>query len=767
MSTIVQATCPGCQNVLRIPADWVKTPIRCKHCQTVLMPRKPSSNTPSPLKRKSPPPLPSGGNYPETAGRNLPQDVIPASDRAPADVVPTPVKKKRGNAFSDLDGEDEGSDVLSPKRKPRHSSLLVPVIIMGVLLGSAGAALAIFWPQLKAALTGEQPSVAENEHPTKPGSGETKDGGIKEVGTKDTTLTKDVGSKDAGSKDSRVNKDKDVGPKDGMRDGNQTKDGPPPKDPIAGSTPWPRRALIISVHNYLYANPIGSGFLAGQKLTDLIGALNRGLKIPLNEIAHLSDAAGRGAARPPLKSVIEKTLTDFLAGSRTQDRVLVFLIGHCVEIEDKQYFVPIEGDLEDAAGLIPMKWILDEMGKCPARQKILVVDVNRENPTYGKERPGSGPMSEKFQALLKAPPEGVQVWAACSKDGFSYETETQSPGAFVEALLGQLPKGVPGKIQRQPDLIPVEAFNDLVNKELKNHLDPIKLAQVAFVAGKDKDNGVEYDPKEALAKDPVLAPVPGGQNAANVAASKSVLEDIDVPPIRSSKGDNGINFAMLPPMVGAMAEYAPGGDPTKIREKIKAARAVLWAVADTGGKQPADLKALIDAKQKELKVNLSVLRAGYNVPSNENQFKTRVETDERQVAVVLGALTEAHEDLKELADMKEKESKRWQANYDFIVAHLEAEIAYLYEYQSMLGQMRKELPTHDPKVHRSFQLASRTDLTGDSTGKKLAKSSGKMMMALAESLKGTPWEVLAKREKLTALGLEWKPSTEIVGGGGR
>ena len=43
MSGIVQATCPGCKNILRIPADWTDKPIRCKHCGLVMQSKKPQA----------------------------------------------------------------------------------------------------------------------------------------------------------------------------------------------------------------------------------------------------------------------------------------------------------------------------------------------------------------------------------------------------------------------------------------------------------------------------------------------------------------------------------------------------------------------------------------------------------------------------------------------------------------------------------------------------------------------------------------------------
>src|SRR4051812_32483753 len=32
MSSAIKVRCPGCRNLLRIPADWLDRPIQCKHC---------------------------------------------------------------------------------------------------------------------------------------------------------------------------------------------------------------------------------------------------------------------------------------------------------------------------------------------------------------------------------------------------------------------------------------------------------------------------------------------------------------------------------------------------------------------------------------------------------------------------------------------------------------------------------------------------------------------------------------------------------------
>jgi hypothetical protein len=114
--------------------------------------------------------------------------------------------------------------------------------------------------------------------------------------------------------------------------------------------------------------------------------------------------------------------------------------------------------------------------------------------------------------------------------------------------------------------------------------------------------------------------------------------------------------------------------------------------------------------------------------------------------------------MQDLAGERGKEtSKRWQANYDYVLARLEMQIAYLYEYTTMLGSMRKELPPRDPKLHGGWRLASQSTLQGDSTGKRLAREAQKTLDKLATDHANTPWAILAKRERFTALGLDWQP----------
>ena len=74
--------------------------------------------------------------------------------------------------------------------------------------------------------------------------------------------------------------------------------------------------------------------------------------------------------------------------------------------------MPLEGELDRPETLIPFKWFCGELARCPARQKVLILDVCRLNPVSGAEDryPGHGDaMGPKLAAAdqVAPPPAGV------------------------------------------------------------------------------------------------------------------------------------------------------------------------------------------------------------------------------------------------------------------------------------------------------------------------------------------------------------------------
>src|SRR5262249_36928828 len=249
---------------------------------------------------------------------------------------------------------------------------------------------------------------------------------------------------------------------------------PAPAHPTKKPPPPP--PLPTNANNYLYFNPTNPGVPGknSHSIHVLIDKLNVGLRIPLTQVVELSDTAPT-EPRPPLKPLIEQTVTDFLNTSRAQDRVLVFFLGHYVEVGDEVFLVPLEGERENKETLIPLTWLYEKLAACKARQKVLVLDVCRFNPARGLERPGSGPVADakmegamgaKLDAVLQAPPVGVQVWSSCVAEQYSYEYDYFNNGVFVEELFNALAKGLDGVIQRPEEPLPLSRLVNAVNAQM-------------------------------------------------------------------------------------------------------------------------------------------------------------------------------------------------------------------------------------------------------------------------------------------------------------
>jgi hypothetical protein len=533
-----------------------------------------------------------------------------------------------------------------------------------------------------------------------------------------------------------------------------------------GSQFFPRRALIISIHDYLYANPLQNGMPGpnANNFNNLINSLTAGLHIASTQIAHLSDEAGqKWGRRAPTSTVIKKTLTSFLDSSREQDRILVFFIGHAVELKKEVYLAPIEGDLDLPDTLIPLTWFYEQLANCRARQKVLVVDGNRYHRTFGQERPGGEEMSPKLDAMLRSPPTGVQVWSSCIAKQRSFAWDEYPMGIFLDSLQEALQQEARDKNQDPDKPLPLERLVERVNELMKNDLSKRKLEQVSRLAGKQSNEGAAYDPKEPVPPDPktALAPPP-------VAVQKTekwveaVLDQIGTPPIKVTH-ETAIRYDALPPFSAEALKKYEDDKPnpnSPLRPAVQNARAILWALYPS--QEPSRLSGEVSVMRQKYPVRLDVLKDGYRAPAGgnaEKRFKDMVEGDERKVALLIREIDDALNGLLDpkVVESRKSESKRWQVNYDFMLARVQLEYAYLYEYQSMLGSIRKEFPPLDA-VSRGWKLASHSKLQGDSAGKKYSRDGKKALDKLIKDNAGTPWEVLAKREKLTNLGLEWQPA---------
>jgi hypothetical protein len=560
----------------------------------------------------------------------------------------------------------------------------------------------------------------------------------------------------------------------------QATEGPkviPAKPPVQ----FPRRLLGISVNNYLYANPISYGTDLDKTTKDgdkhdfgrTLRRLEVGLKIPADQVYELSDGATGADMRPPLKTVIEQTATRFLETCRPQDRIIVIFVGHSLEIEGKPYLVPLEGDLEDAKTLIPLEWLMQQLDKCRAQQKWLIADLNRYDPSRGFERPSGGKLSAAVEAMLKNPPLGVEVWSACSTGQYSHEFDDYrrfqdvdiKGGAFLNFFFHAFGSGK-GGISRPDDPLPIRRLAQDVNQLTRAMFPQAKPdqkskasgtdEQTPFLSGELKGDSIPFIEDEPLPKRFAI-PTPAevfDKGLAGKAEVAALLDEIAVPPIRPVRATGAeLRFdSVVPFTADVMKAYA--SDYQSLAEIRKMEEMFPLRVAT--------IKAI--EKLRDLgKSSKIVLPDELQNPASE-QFKITLKNLQKGPARIMDELQETMEMLEKAGeDRKEEKSKRWQAHYDYVLAQVKLKLVATHQYSLMTGQIRRDALPELPREKNAswgWRLAASETLHPETNGeiKGYLTESRKLMTKLIKNNPGTPWEVLARREQKTALGLEWVPT---------
>lgn len=796
---LMQANCPGCRAVLRIPAGWMHQPIRCKHCGMVIQLQQkaaPSAPPPAiPVGRAAAPAPPAMRVSPPAAIR-VPPPPPPAAIRVPA--PPPPVVAPRGTY-------DKAAPLIQPRAKnaSSHKSATIAVWLVGlVVMGGIVFALTQAAKQIpeegaNVAAVDPEPPAPPPEQP-KPAAPPKKRIGAPSLVAPSAEPVMTSEPKEQPKEEPKPKEQpKEVKTKSGISapkasDGNEpemkTTTAPkppaprppvrppitPPKnpEPVANTNPtptptqprpvantprppvraidvqptattMPRRLLAINPNNYLYYNPISYG----SKLRDtheLVVRLTNKLGIPPSQVTEISDAAPTKPV-PPLKPIVEKALADFCESSRAQDRIVILYSGHAVEMEEEIFLVPVEGDGTDKETLISLKSVFELLSKCKARQKVLILDVCRANSSRGAERPDSGKMGEKLDKILAEPPAGVQIWSACVKDQNSFEDGTIGAlflNAFVDAL-GSDSKGIILPVQNAGSKLPVEELADKVNKNTEADAKARKLEQTPRLAGEEITEGAAPPNASEPAATPVKVEWQFGTPIFGV-ASKAMIEGIlketaEIPPVKVLQDDvKPIRAETLPTFSSDLLK------PYKAEEA-----------------GDSDFRKAVVKTTEILKKHARSFQEDFKTTSID-MLKTDVQTVQKSLATMKLEFEEALEEMTTAGEKREEEkNKRWQANYDYVLARLKMRIAYVFEYQYMLSEIRTDALPERPEGSPGWRLASREKMQckgpEGKEAKKHLEEAKKLLEGLATTHAGTPWQVLGKREMFTNLGLEWQP----------
>lgn len=697
MGASVSATCPTCGNHLRFPVEWAGREMKCKKCGSAIKART----------KRTPPdtdalPRPSSPTVPALKAVPAVPVVQPIVAPAAAETVPTiatvataePIIVPQG--FEDIPVSPYVSR--SGKKYRRGTSVGQKIMTaLGVLIFGSVAAMAgyLVWKK-------------QNEESV--------------VQTPATNVATPATSRS-----------------------------------LLNATSIPsRRLLFVSISKYAYLNPLSAGQGARG---DAAGEIARKMAFewrvptegPANQFYLLSDTAGSDKPSPIVKTILQPTLDRFLESSRKQDRITIYFGGHAIEKDGKAFLCPADGDPDDLATLVPLDALYDKLKACPAQQKIVIWDVCRFNPQFGRVLPGSEPLSEALAKALTSPPPGVQSLVTCSTTENALE-RPQTGSDFLDAFRIVSLKGLGPKTGTNPDdAIPIAEWATATNVKLSQFVTinnkPVQTAKLAGTSGE----AVAFNAEEPS---PPRFDIPTAPPGADPVAVANAFALIDLPGLRSDKASQaGRTNAAFAVAGEAMKDYL--ADAVSADEAIKQ--------KDTFPIRAAAASALV--KMRAVWKGTGADRGGLRetfIGEATDRVKREIENEQNPVARIDLELREIIESLKALEDKLDTEpSKRWRATFQYAYAQALARSAFLNEYNLMLGVIRKnELPPLDEKKGQNgWQMISVGEMKSKKEEKEKAELAQELFGKIATEHKGTPWAVLAKQYKNVKLGLEWRVVT--------
>lgn len=203
---------------------------------------------------------------------------------------------------------------------------------------------------------------------------------------------------------------------------------PPPsfcQTPAAPRKPSGRQAaLLIGVENYEKAPPLA---FIGNDVARLAETLRaRG---NFDEVQVLADTAPDATGRPTREALLSQ-LPQWLAERNPDDTVIVYFSGHGFRAADgTMYLAPLDIDPANLTGTgVPVAWFRDQIARCRAGLKLLVLDACHAGSTKGE---GEANLSTQDLSLFEKL-EGVvtlasstaeqpsQIWSEKEQSLFSY-----------------------------------------------------------------------------------------------------------------------------------------------------------------------------------------------------------------------------------------------------------------------------------------------------------------------------------------------------------
>jgi hypothetical protein len=209
-----------------------------------------------------------------------------------------------------------------------------------------------------------------------------------------------------------------------------------------------------------------------------------------------------------------------------------------------------------------------------------------------------------------------------------------------------------------------------------------------------------------------------------------------------------------------MRNYAPDYRPiSMIRADISknnAKRALIDAAMATNSLVPNQPAAMV----------LPVPRLEFPA-ENDTVLRQAITEAQKPVADLDYRLTELQTRLEQGEKDRAKIGEaRWQAAYDVALGRVLALRVRSYGYNLMLADMKVNPKKFEKAGSNRWRLVASNNVSAGQVVKKMAAKANDYLNRVIDQHGGTPWQVMAEREKSAPLGWEWKEETYAAPAGG-
>lgn len=194
-------------------------------------------------------------------------------------------------------------------------------------------------------------------------------------------------------------------------------------------------SIAIGINQYQHFPPLMYAQRDAYAFRDF---LTQAAAFPAKQSFLLTDTSPRRhrtetyPTRDSIQACISRTCQQRL---KPGDFLWCFFSGYGVQIDGKDYLMPIDGNPKDGVTTgIPIELLFSTFETAPTQNIILVLDVNRNQSIGVGEGLGD-------QTALLAREHGIPTLLSCSADQFSHETLALRHGLFTAALLEALRQG--------------------------------------------------------------------------------------------------------------------------------------------------------------------------------------------------------------------------------------------------------------------------------------------------------------------------------------